>query len=307
MPGINGYISIQEASCKWACRSAHRIIFRGGAHPWFDPLRALLAIPDDAEKPTDPRNNTEKRRRADLLRIAVCDDMDAELRRIVELVDEYLTTRSMCAELREFSHPDALLTACEKESYHIFLLDMVMPMVSGLELGREIRRISTDAQIIYITTEPGFALDAYAVNPLHYLIKPVDKGALFAVLDLAAEKVGYGKEATITVKTRDGLRTISTDKIALCKYSRHAVIYTLINKETVETTTIAGNFSEHIALLLQDRRFIQPHAAYAVNMNLVERLDKDGFTLKSGSFVPVSGKQYTAVRNAYMSYRLGGA
>ena len=242
-----------------------------------------------------------------MLRIAVCDDMDAELQRIVALTNEYLTERGMSAELREFSHPDALLTACEKESFHIFLLDMVMPMVSGLELGREIRRGSADAQIIYITTEPGFALDAYAVNPLHYLLKPVDKAKLFAALDLAAEKVDYGEETTITVKTKNGLRTISTDMIALCEYQRHAVLYTLLNGETVETTTITGSFAEHIAPLLRDKRFIQPHAAFAVNMSLAERLDKDGFTLKGGAFAPVSGKQYTSVRNAYMSYRLGEA
>lgn len=242
-----------------------------------------------------------------MLRIAICDDMDAELRRIAVITNEYLTMRGISAELREFSHPDTLLTDCEKENFHIFLLDMVMPMVSGLELGREIRRVSTDAQIIYITTEPGFALDAYSVNPLHYLIKPVDKAALFAALDLAAEKVDYGEETTVTVKTRDGLRTISTDMIGLCKYKRHTVIYTLINGETVETTTIPGSFAEHIAPLLRDKRFIQPHAAYAVNMSLVERLDKDGFTLKGGAFVPVSGKQYGLARNAYMSYRLGEA
>ena len=242
-----------------------------------------------------------------MLRIAVCDDMDSELKCIVALTNEYLTGRGMSAELRAFSHPDALLTACEKESFHIFLLDMVMPMVSGLELGREIRRGSTDAQIIYITTEPGFALDAYAVNPLHYLIKPVDKARLFAALDLAAEKVDHGEETAVTVKTKNGLRTLSADTIASCEYKRHAVLYTLTNGETVETTTISGSFAEHIAPLLQDKRFIQPHAAFSVNMSLVERLDKDGFTLKGGAFVPVSGKQYRSVRNAYMSYRLGEA
>ncbi|NCB32883.1 MAG: response regulator transcription factor [Erysipelotrichia bacterium] len=241
-----------------------------------------------------------------MLQIAICDDMDDEIRPIVALVNEYLTLRSMIAEVRVFSHPDALLTACEKGFFHIYLLDMVMPMVSGLELGREIRRHSSDAQIIYITTEPAFALDAYAVNPLHYLIKPVDKAKLFSVLDLAAEKVDYGQETTVTVKTKNGLRTISTDTIALCEYKRHAVIYILRNGETIETTTISGSFSEHIAPLLRNQRFIQPHAAFAVNMNCVERLDRDGFMLENSAFVPVSGKQYTAVRNAYMSYRLRG-
>ena len=240
-----------------------------------------------------------------MLKIAICDDLDAELKHIAALTREYIAARGIAAETREFSHPDELLTACETETFHIFLLDMVMPMVSGLDLGRGIRRISTDAQIIYITTEPGFALDAYSVNPLHYLLKPVDKTALFDALDLAAEKVGFGEENIITIKTRDGLRTLSADTILCCEYVRHAVFYTLVSGERVGTSTITGNFAGHIAPLLRDRRFIQPHAAFAVNMSRVERLNKEGFTLRGGAFVPVSGKQFVAVRNAYMSYRLG--
>lgn len=242
-----------------------------------------------------------------MLKIAICDDMEIELKRITQLTNEYLSIRRLSAEVREFSHPDALLTATENDSFHIFLLDMVMPMISGLELGHSIRCISTDAQIIYITTEPGFALDAYSVNPLHYLLKPVDRDALFAALDLAAEKVNYGQEVFITVKTKTGLRTLSADMIACCEYTRHTMIYTLTKGERVETTTIQDSFSEHIAALLRDKRFLQPHAAFVVNMSLVERLDKEGFTLKGGTFVPVSGKQFTAVRNAYMNYRLGEA
>ena len=240
-----------------------------------------------------------------MLRIAVCDDIEAELRHIAELTGEYLAARGISAGIREFSHPDTLLNACETETFHIFLLDMVMPMISGLDLGRSIRRISTDAQIIFITTEPGFALDAYSVNPLHYLLKPVDTGALYAALDLAAKKVDYGEEATVTVKTRDGLRTLPADSIACCEYVRHTAVYTLASGERVQTVTIAGSFTGHISPLMRNRRFIQPHAAFAVNMSRVERLAKDGFTLQCGAFVPVSGKHFAAVRNAYMSYRLG--
>lgn len=240
-----------------------------------------------------------------MLKIVICDDVDTELRHVATLTNEYLAERGVNADIQQFNHPDALLTACETETFHIFLLDMVMPMIGGLELGRSIRRISTDAQIIYITTEPGFALDAYAVNPLHYLLKPVDKDTLFAALELAAEKVNFGEETFVTVRTRNGLRTLSTDVIDFCEYVRHAVIYTLVSGERVETFTISGSFAEHIAPLLCDRRFIQPHAAFAINMSRVERLNKDGFTLRGGAFVPTSGKQFTAVRSAYMSYRLG--
>lgn len=241
-----------------------------------------------------------------MLKIAICDDVIAELGHVAGLTREFMAEAGIDAVVLQFSHPDELLTSCETETFHIFLLDMVMPMISGLELGRSIRRLSTDAQIIYITAEPGFALDAYSVNPLHYLLKPVNREALFAALRLAAEKTAFGEEISVTVKTRDGLRTLGADAVVCCEYARHTVIYTLKSGERVVTLTISQSFSEHIAPLLRDRRFIQPHAAYAVNMSRAERLSKDGFLMRDGARVPVSGKQFAAVRNAYMSYRLEG-
>lgn len=240
-----------------------------------------------------------------MLHIAICDDVENELRQIAELTNTYLTEHNLSAKIRVFGHPDSLLSACESDTFHIFLLDMVMPMVSGLELGRGIRQISTDAQIIYITTEPGFALDAYAVNPLHYLLKPVDKIALFSALDLAVEKTQFGEECFVTIKTRSGLRTISIDDIACCEYIRHTAVYNLKNGASYQTTTLLESFAEHMIPLLRDRRFIQSHIAFVLNMSYVERLDKSGFTLRGGAFVPVSRKQFATVRNTYMSYRLG--
>ena len=241
-----------------------------------------------------------------MLKIAICDDVSAELSHVAGLTRACLAEAGIDAAVLAFSHPDELLTACETETFHIFLLDMVMPMISGLELGRSIRRVSTDAQIIYITAEPGFALDAYSVNPLHYLLKPVDPEALFAALRLAAVKTAFGEETSVTVKTRDGLRTLIADAVVCCEYARHTVIYTLKSGERVVTLTISQSFAEHIAPLLRDRRFIHPHAAFAVNMSYTERFSKDGFLMRGGTVIPVSGKQFTAVRNTYMSYRLGG-
>jgi len=37
----------------------------------------------------------------------------------------------------------------------------------------------------------------------------------------------------------------------------------------------------------------------------VEKLAREGFYLRDGGFVPVSARQYSAVRNAYLYYRLG--
>lgn len=240
-----------------------------------------------------------------MLTIAICDDQPEALEIIHELVLEYMRSHALEAVIKPFSHPDLLLTAMENESFHLYLLDIVMPMYSGLELGQSIRRRSREAQIIYITTEPGYALEAYAVYPLQYLIKPIDKQALFSTLELAVSKVDSGNEISVTVKTKEGLLTLPVDQIAYCEYKGHAAHYTLISGEQVNTTTLGCRFAMHIAPLLLDARFLSPHVSFVLNMSRVQKLAREGFYLRNGDFVPVSARQYTAVRNAYLQYRLG--
>ena len=180
-----------------------------------------------------------------MLRIAVCDDQPKELEIISEYLTEYLDIHSMEAEIKEFSHPDALLIAIETENFHLYILDIVMPMVSGLELGKEIRRLDREAQIIYATTEPQYALQAYAASPINYLIKPIEKQSLFDTLTLAISKADIKEEQTFAVKTVDSLRVIKQMDIVCCEYQRHTVLFSLVNREEVRSRTIRENFSEY--------------------------------------------------------------
>lgn len=237
-----------------------------------------------------------------MLRIAVCDDMQDELQSLVLLINQYISTKSLDAEVTEFSHPDALLTAIGAESFHLYILDIVMPMVDGLELGKEIRRLDCEAQIIYATTEPQFALQAYAASPINYLIKPIEKQQLFDTLTLAISKADLTEEQTFAVKTADSLRVIKLSDIVCCEYRSHAVIFSLTNGEEVLSRTIRENFSEYSSPILKDRHFLKCHTSFVINMRRVERFAKDSFTLCVSKIVPIAAKQYPAVRDTYMDY-----
>lgn len=237
-----------------------------------------------------------------MLRIAVCDDRPEELEIINKYITEYLNIHTLEAAMKEFSHPDKLLTALEAESFHLYILDIVMPMVSGLELGKEIRRLDREAQIIYATTEPQFALQAYAASPINYLIKPIEKHQLFDTLTLAISKADLAEDQTFAVKTTDSLRVMKLSDIACCEYRRHAVIFSLTNGEEVSSRTIRENFSEYCSPILKDRHFLQCHTSFVVNLRRVERFAKDSFTLYGDKIVPIAAKQYPAVRDTYMDY-----
>jgi DNA-binding LytR/AlgR family response regulator len=237
-----------------------------------------------------------------MLRIAVCDDMPSELQSLVLLTNQYISAESLDAVVMKFSHPDALLAAIEAENFHIYILDIVMPLVNGLELGKEIRRLDREAQIIYATTEPQLALQAYAASPLNYLVKPINKQQLFDTLNLAISKADLAEEQTFTVKTPDSMRVIKISDIACCEYRSHSVIYNIKNSEELVSRTIRENYSEYILPILKDRHFVKCHTSFVVNMRQVERFTKNSFTLYGGKIVPISPKQYSMVRDTYMDY-----
>lgn len=237
-----------------------------------------------------------------MLRIAICDDIPDELQRLTSLTKRYLSVHGSDAEVTEFPHPDTLLAAMQAENFHIYILDIVMPMVNGLELGKEIRRLDREAQIIYATTEPQFALQAYAASPINYLVKPIEEQQLFDTLDLAISKADFAEEQTFTVKTGDGLRVIKLSELTCCEYRAHAVTFYLKNGEAVISRTIRENFPEYSAPILQDKRFLQCHTSFVVNLRWVERFAKDSFTLWGGRVVPIAAKQYPVVRDSYMDY-----
>lgn len=239
-----------------------------------------------------------------MLRIAICDDLPDQLAAIAELTEEYIASSGLNAELRQFTHPDALLKTCELERFHIYILDIVMPMVNGIDVGRAIRRLDREAQIIFATTEPSFALESFQANPINYLIKPLDKTHFFKTLDLAVTKVNAVDEPIVTLKTRDGLRVIKLSSIISCEYRNHSVQYTLMGGEILITRSLQESFAKHIKPLLSDKRFLQPHTSFVLNMNRVEAFSKNGFVMRGGAVIPIPMKQYPTVRDTYMDYLL---
>lgn len=239
-----------------------------------------------------------------MIQIAICDDQPLELETVVAYTKEYMETHKIDAQTWQFTHPDELLIACEKERFQLYILDIVMPMVNGIEVGREIRRNDREAQIIYATNEPSFALDAYVAAPINYLLKPIDKKQFFDTLTLAISKVDTREESTVVLKIQSGLRVVSLFAVICCEYVGRSAQYTLSGGEKIATRTLQESFADHVALLLRDKHFLQPHNAFVLNMSRVESFSKEGFTMQGGMVVPISAKKYATVRDTYMDYLL---
>ena len=115
--------------------------------------------------------------------IAVCDDQTEELKDLTELLGAWETDRGTPVRVKSFRSAAALLDAARHERFTLYLLDIMMPGLNGMDAAREIRGFDKAADIIFLTSSPGFAYDSYSVKALEYLLKPIRTKTLYPILD----------------------------------------------------------------------------------------------------------------------------
>ena len=239
-----------------------------------------------------------------MLRIAICDDDRSDRERICEFVSEYLKGKEIRAEVKVFDHPDRLIQECETFRPQIYLLDIVMPMVTGIQAARELRWNQPDAQIIFATSESSYALESFDVNPINYILKPVAKDKLFSTLDLALTRALTDDRKSVTVKIKGGMCSLRLDDIMYIDYRNHVVSYHMADGEVVSTPTLRIGFMEYMDENHSGQDFIRCHESISVNLTAIDKLTKTDITLRSKEVVPVSKSRYAEVADRYMDYRL---
>jgi two-component system LytT family response regulator len=109
--------------------------------------------------------------------------------RTLVIDDERLARNDLISMLKEY--PDVLVTgeasdvssalkAIEQHNPDLIFLDINMPGQSGFDL---LNAADTDAKVIFVTAFDEYALRAFEVNALDYLMKPVNPKRLKAALE----------------------------------------------------------------------------------------------------------------------------
>ena len=129
-----------------------------------------------------------------MYQIAICDD-DVTFReefqkQVLEVLERLEVKGKFCqwASLEE-----AKCTLEQKQTVELLFLDIELEKQRGMELGRFIRQEleDYDMQIVYVSHEPGYAMELFDTEPLGFLIKPVSKEKLLEVCSRFLKK--YGK------------------------------------------------------------------------------------------------------------------
>ncbi len=236
-----------------------------------------------------------------MLNVCICDDDAGDVARVRALAERFAGEHpEFSMKLRSFSSAFDLLERMEAEGgFDVYLLDILMSQVKGLELARHIRDRGETAEIAFLTSSPEYALDAFDVAACGYLLKPVEKEKFDQVLLAAAQRLTRPEEAAIVLKTREGLRKVLLRELAAVESFNHDRVCCMTDGSKLVTADTLGALMERLS---GDVRFFSPHRAYIINLEHITALNATHVVLSTGQRVPVSRASAAALKRAYMEF-----
>lgn len=240
-----------------------------------------------------------------MFKIAICDDNLSDLDVLRIGTKQWLEQKSgIDAVVSTFFKSEELkkILIEGERTFDLYLLDIVMGDLDGIDLGRFICKKFANVSIIYITSFQQFALDAYNIHALRYLVKPVDQSELFSALDLAYALFSMCPRHMLLVNGIDSVTSIIMEEIMYVENNLRTIQYTMSNGNIVEGVRRSGTFEEAVGLIAKDSGFLQPHKSYFVNMKYVHSLKSDIFVMDDGKEIPIARRRITEVQNRYIQF-----
>ena len=137
--------------------------------------------------------------------------------RVLVVDDEQLAREELCFLLGQLGNIDlvgqaadgvgALRLAGELIPDLIFL-DVQMPGLTGFEVARRLVEADIGAQLVFVTAFDQYAIEAFSVNAVDYVLKPVDVGRLEQTLDRVRRRVASTQAARLPLSAADLERVV---------------------------------------------------------------------------------------------------
>lgn len=232
------------------------------------------------------------------MKIAICDDELSYLDETERLLTQWADQRGIDVTLYRFTNGDDLIQAHQTYCMDLILLDIIMPLLNGMDTARELRHDHQSVPIIFLTSSREYAVDSYEVKAFHYLMKPLESDHLFRVLDDFWQTTHTARES-FAAQTDTGFCRITLEDVDYLEAQNKRVLVSLSNDTDIEIRELFSKCEEIFSL---EKGFFKCHRSYIVNLNHVEQFTKTQISTKNGTNIPISRNNYAAFKEAYFSY-----
>jgi len=236
------------------------------------------------------------------LRLAIVDDED--LARAV--VREHLASIAGVEVVAECANGFEAVKAVSELRPDLLILDVQMPKLNGFEV---LELVGREVAVVFVTAYDQYALRAFEVHAVDYLLKPFSAERLAAAIDRVRERLGRGERApsedlaaaarpadehTRRILVRDGPRVhvIPVEKLDSAQAQDDYISLRCDGKDFLKEQTLA-----QLETALDPAKFVRIHRSFVLNIERLVRVDVDErgnriAILLDGRRLPVSRAGY---------------
>ncbi len=271
-------------------------------------LRAVRAKLEAADVQPAARADTTPAAAADqTLRVLVVDDEEPAR----AILTEYLSKESRVEIVGQCRNGFEAVKAVAQLQPDLVFLDVQMPKLSGFEV---LELIGRDVAVVFVTAFDEYAVRAFEVNAVDYLLKPVAPERVTAALGRARERRAANAKMPVPEIVRAAQPPDAKLERLVVRQGANVVVIPLAEldyavaqddyvglhvkgKEYLKPQTLADLESS-----LDPKRFVRIHRSYLMNLDRLSRLESEGGEVKTalltdGTRLPVSRSGYARLKS----------
>ncbi|WP_339005947.1 LytTR family DNA-binding domain-containing protein [Fusobacterium animalis] len=211
--------------------------------------------------------------------------------------------------IAEFNNPLDTLSFLENNTADVIFLDINMPDMNGISLGKIITKMYPDMKIVFITAYKDYAVDAFEIKAFDYLLKPYSesriKNLLKSLINIKNEKTTLIKNNNlkkITVNIGERLYVISLNDIDYIEASEKETLIFSNQKKYVSKIKIS-KWEE----MLKGNNFYRCHRSFIVNLDKITEIEQwfnSSWILKIKNYttaIPVSRNNIKELKELFLA------
>ena len=222
-----------------------------------------------------------------MLNCIVVDDDEMSRKVVVHFIEK----TNFLQLTKEFDNAIDTSQYLDEEHVDIIFLDIQMPEMSGMDF---INTLEKDCEIILITSEQKYAVEAFEKKVTDYLVKPMEYSRFLQACQKAQTNVEIKREKAVKrkefyVRTDAKIVRIPYEKILFVEALADYVIIQTESKKHIVHFTMKG-----IVNRLPEDEFVRTHRSYIVNLDKIEALE-DNSLLIGEKYIPIGASYKEAL------------
>lgn len=217
-----------------------------------------------------------------MYQIAICDSELGESDRVeCMLRDGHSPLAESVFCLERFTNAGDLLQKAEMEHYKpdILLMGIGMSGEAGIETVRKLRGMGSCERVIFFASSAEYALAAFGVAAVSYLLRPISEKALFRALDRILEQIQHDRRRYVLFEVNCHVRRLALEDIIYCEAQGKKQCIYLSGGEYILLRMTMTRLRETLCIY---KEFVGIGVSYIVNLGHVESCGRQTLLLDNG-------------------------